>query len=113
METQAVYKTSPKMIEVKMSKCSLFLTEEEILSLLAKNQALWIKAIGRGKAFLRNKTTKKREARGFDRWMLYECFKGNRLIDNSDIVSIENMDVKELREGVIEWLLSRKRGGYI
>lgn len=113
METQAVYKTSPKMIEVKMSKCSLFLTEEEIISLLAKNQALWIKAIGRGKAFLRNKTARKRDVRGFDRWMLYELFKGNRPITDCDITSIENMAVTELREGVIEWLLSKKRGGYI
>ncbi len=113
MEPQTVYTTSPKMIEVKMSKCSLFFTEEEIVSLLAKNKELWIKGIGRGKAFLRNKAARKREALGFDRWMLYELFKGNRPIDDSAISSLENMDVKELREGVIEWLLAKKRGGYI
>jgi hypothetical protein len=113
MEPQTVYKTSPKIIEVRMSKCSLFFTEEEIVSLLTKNKELWIKAIGRGKAFLRNKTARKRESRNCDRWMLYELFKGNRPIDDSAISSLENMDVKELREGVLEWLLSRKRGGYL
>ena len=97
--------------EIKMSKCGLFLTEGEILSLLAKNKELWIKSIDRGKAFLRNKADRRREARGFDRWMLYELFKGKRLLDDNAISSLENMDIKELREGVLEWLLSIKRGG--
>ena len=111
MEIQAVYQARPKMIEVKMPKCSLFFTEEEVISLLAKDQELWRRAIDRGKAFLRNEASRKQESRGFNRWMLYELFKWNRPIDETAIEGVANMDEKELREGVIEILLLKKRGG--
>jgi len=38
------------MIEIKMTKCQLFLTEGEMISLLASNHDIWEKAIARGKA---------------------------------------------------------------
>ena len=66
------------------------------MSLLTKNKELWIKAIGRGKAFLRNKTARKRESRNCDRWMLYELLRGIDLLTIA-ISSLENMDIKELR----------------
>jgi hypothetical protein len=113
METQAVYQARPKMIKIEMPRCSLFLTEQEILALMAKNQELWTRAIGRGKAFLRNEAARKREARGFNRWMLYELFKGNRPIDDTAIEGVANMDEKELREGIIEILLLKKRAEVI
>ncbi|MCR4430642.1 MAG: hypothetical protein NUV45_06445 [Tepidanaerobacteraceae bacterium] len=60
MKQQAICKTGepkPKLIEIKMSRYTLFMTETEFLSLLAKDQELWAKAIGRGKAFTRSETS--------------------------------------------------------
>ena len=48
------------MIELKLTKCTLFLTEQEINSLLAQNPALWEIAIQRGKAILRHEQAKQR-----------------------------------------------------
>ncbi|MDK2879637.1 MAG: hypothetical protein PWR06_2353 [Thermoanaerobacteraceae bacterium] len=113
MKEQAICKAGepkPRLIEIKMSRYTLFMTEAEILSLMAKDQELWAKAIGRGKALLRHETARKREAKGFNRWMLYELFKGNRPIDDTAIEGVANMDEKELREGIIEILLLKKRG---
>lgn len=113
METQAVYQARPKMIEVKMPRYSLFFTEEEILSLLAKEQELWAKAIGRGKALLRNETARKREDRDFNRWEVYELLKGTMPIDDITIQQVERMDVRELREGIIEYLLVKRKAEVI
>ncbi|KPU43016.1 hypothetical protein OXPF_34480 [Oxobacter pfennigii] len=41
-----------------------------------------------------------------DRWGLYELLKSSRDIDAA-IKKIETMDIMELREGVIEYLISR------
>jgi|GEM_PF-1956768 len=43
-----------KMIELKLTKCTLYLTEQELNSLLAQDPALWEAAIRRGKAFKRH-----------------------------------------------------------
>ena len=37
-----------KMIEVKLTKCTLYLTEQEINGLLAQDPVLWEAAIRRG-----------------------------------------------------------------
>ena len=48
------------MIELKLTKCTLFLTEQEINGLLAQNPALWEAAIRRGKAFKRHEQAQQR-----------------------------------------------------
>lgn len=42
-----------KYIEIKMTGCTLFLTEPELSRLLAGNRELWKEALKRGKAFKR------------------------------------------------------------
>lgn len=42
-----------RFIEINMRRCRLFLTESEILFLLAYNESLWCEAIRRGKAINR------------------------------------------------------------
>ena len=48
------------MIELKLTKCLLFLTESELISLLARDPDLWRQAIRRGKW---EKRTRAAEAR--------------------------------------------------
>ncbi|MBT9171746.1 MAG: hypothetical protein DDT21_00115 [Syntrophomonadaceae bacterium] len=38
------------MIEIKLAKCLLLLTEQELQTLLARDQTLWQTALRRGKA---------------------------------------------------------------
>ena len=40
-----------------------------------------------------------------DRWMLYALLKHPELLDNKVIEEVELMDTKELREGILEYLL--------
>lgn len=42
-----------RFIEIKLQKYKIFLTEPEIMSLLAKDEKLWTEALKRGKAFTR------------------------------------------------------------
>jgi hypothetical protein len=49
-----------RMIELKLTKCLLFLTESELISLLARDPDLWRQAIRRGKW---EKRTRAAEAR--------------------------------------------------
>ncbi|MEW6425187.1 MAG: hypothetical protein AB1523_10665 [Bacillota bacterium] len=52
MEEQTPYLAGPKrkkLIAIKMTKTTLFLTESELSRLLAKDPALWREAIRRGK----------------------------------------------------------------
>lgn len=44
-----------KLLELKMTKCTLFLTETEINKLLAQQPKLWETALKRGKGILRNR----------------------------------------------------------
>jgi hypothetical protein len=55
-----------RYIELKLTKCRLFLTEAELISLLAKDQKLWKEGIRRGKHILRwrkEQTRKPKERR--------------------------------------------------
>lgn len=49
------------MIEVKLSRCLVVLTEAELLSLLAHDRDLWARALERGKAVLRARAREARE----------------------------------------------------
>ncbi|MBU4532185.1 MAG: hypothetical protein KJ650_00815 [Firmicutes bacterium] len=51
-----------KLLEIRMSGCVLILGEQELLSLLAQDQALWQAALQRGKAVRRREQTAKRQA---------------------------------------------------
>lgn len=44
-----------------------------------------------------------------NRWNLYEMLKTNEVISNKEISKIENMNPEELREGVIEFILSKNK----
>lgn len=92
-----------EQIIVKLKKCVLVLCENEIMQLPPE---LIAKAIGRGKGYQRAMKSKEYQAHGFDRWELYECLKKNRCIDDTIIGFIEHMDAEELREGLIEYLMS-------
>jgi len=50
-----------KYVEIKLTKCRLFLTEAEIYKLLRSDPLLWREAIGRGKAFMRARRQRERE----------------------------------------------------
>jgi hypothetical protein len=43
------------LIEIKMRRYTLFLTEQEIQGMLVQNPELWKTAIGRGKGILRTR----------------------------------------------------------
>lgn len=43
------------MIEIRLTKCKLFLTEDELISLLAKDAGLWQIALKRGKGISRSR----------------------------------------------------------
>ena len=53
----------PKLIEIKATKCTLFLYENELMEVLP--QELMIKALKRGKAIMRSRKQKEREANKF------------------------------------------------
>ncbi|MBE3585470.1 MAG: hypothetical protein IMW94_04790 [Thermoanaerobacter sp.] len=42
-----------RLIEIRLTRCRLFLTEPELISLLARDPELWKAAIRRGKAIIR------------------------------------------------------------
>lgn len=50
-----------RLIEVSMTKHTLFLTERELAHLLSLNPALWAKAIRRGKFIRRQRAAERRE----------------------------------------------------
>lgn len=50
-------------IEIRMRRCRLFLTEAEIISLLAHNESLWTEALKRGKAFTRTRQASERQVK--------------------------------------------------
>lgn len=50
------------MIEIKLKRQTLMLTEKEIVSLLALNPELWESAIKRGKGVLRYRKDRDRQA---------------------------------------------------
>lgn len=63
-----------QFIEIQLTKCKVFLTEQEFIGLLARDPVLWEDAIRRGKAILRSRVykarsvkTSARETAGIDR----------------------------------------------
>ena len=44
-----------------------------------------------------------------NRWYLYELFKGTRFADDATVEQIEKMSEKELKEGVIEFLIMKRK----
>lgn len=52
-----------KYIEIKLSRCRLFLSEAEIASLLAHDQRLWTEAMKRGKEITRARNAAGRQAK--------------------------------------------------
>lgn len=56
-----------RFIEIRLPKCVLYLTAQEIQSLLKHDMELWKTAIGRGKAFTRAANRKDQEAKKFAR----------------------------------------------
>ncbi|HHY33343.1 MAG TPA: hypothetical protein GX515_10115 [Firmicutes bacterium] len=49
------------MIEVRLPRCVMVLTEAEFLSLLAHDREIWTRALERGKAVLRARVREARE----------------------------------------------------
>lgn len=49
------------MILIKLNKSLLCFTEPELLSLLARDKELWIRALRRGKAVLRRRAEERRK----------------------------------------------------
>ncbi len=52
-----------RMLEIKASRCTLYLTEPELQSLLSRDPDLWREALRRGKAFTRSRQTQERVVR--------------------------------------------------
>lgn len=50
-------------IEIKLSRCRLYMTEAEITSLLAHDQKLWTEALRRGKVFTRARSVANRQVK--------------------------------------------------
>lgn len=102
-------------LEIKVTNSLLVLKENELMQCLALKPDVFESAIKRGKGRIRASSASNRQvksnAQGFDRWQLYELLKGNRNLDETAISWIEGMNSAELREGVIEFLLSRNRNG--
>lgn len=93
-----------KEIVVKLTKCTLVMSESELMGALAAKPELFESAIKRGKGLLRAQTAERRQYQ-VDRWVVYEWLQGNRVPENAASL-IESMCVTELREGVCEYLLT-------
>lgn len=50
-----------RFVEVTLSKCKLFLTEGELISLLAKDPTLWKESLRRGKGITRVRQERERQ----------------------------------------------------
>ncbi|MCL6449558.1 MAG: hypothetical protein K6U04_15725 [Armatimonadetes bacterium] len=55
-----------RLIEIKMSKCVIYLYERELAHLLSLNPELWAASIRRGKAIRRAAVAEKREEVNFN-----------------------------------------------
>jgi len=93
-------------IVIKQSGCVMVLYKNELYQL---PQDILVKALKRGKGLQRIQAVAKREAKDFDRWQLYETLKGNRFVDDDIINTVEVMDIGELREGLLEYLIVKQR----
>lgn len=93
-----------KQLIIPCSRMILVLDENELVNSL-KPETLE-KGLRQGKGYKRACESERRQAH-VDKWQVYEWLKGNRVPENAASL-IETMSIKELREGVIEFLLSRK-----
>ncbi len=93
-----------KQLVIPCSRMILILNEGELIQGL-KPETLE-KGIRQGKAYKRAAECERRQVQ-VDRWQVYEWLKGNKAPENAASI-IETMSVMELREGVIEFLLSRR-----
>lgn len=101
---------SDNQIVVKVNKCTLVLYENELMGALVAKPELFQKAIKRGKSLLRAQDVE-RQKNMLDRWAVFEALRGNPKYLNSEVIhAIETVSTKELREGVIEYILQKQRG---
>jgi hypothetical protein len=56
-----------RLIEIRLTKCRLYLTEQELIGLLARDHELWKAAIKRGKAIIRARRERRRPKCGTGR----------------------------------------------
>jgi len=49
------------MVEIKITKCTMYFTEQELNGMLARNPEMWEIGIGRGKAFKRHQAAMSRQ----------------------------------------------------
>lgn len=95
-----------KEVVIKLTKCTLVLTEPEIMSALAAKPDVFQKAIKRGKGLLRAQNVERKQCQ-VDRWAVFEALNSNPKYLSSDFIhAVESMSVTELREGVCEYLLT-------
>lgn len=95
-----------KELVIKVNKCTLVLTESELMNALAAKPDVFKSAIKRGKGLLRAQNVERRECM-LDRWAVFEALSDNPKYMNSEFIhAVESMSAAELREGVCEYLLT-------
>lgn len=96
-----------KELIIRVNKCVLVLSENELMGALAAKPELFESAIKRGKGLLRAQNVERRQ-NTLDRWAVFEALSGNPKYLNSEVAhAVETINMTELREGVIEFLLTR------
>ena len=87
-----------KYLEIRLTKCRIFLTEQELTGLLSREPSLWAEALKRGKAFTRARTARERESK----------YRGKRRSDMGEVISLNrDIDADELLSRARE-LVERK-----
>lgn len=96
---------SNNLLKIKACKCLLVLSENELLNGLRSD--ILQSALNRGKGYRRAASCERRQ-NCVDRWRLYEWLKGNCISEDAAF-QVDTMNTTELREGVIEFLLMKRR----
>lgn len=52
-----------KFLEIRLTKCRIFLTEQELTGLLSREPSLWAEALKRGKAISRTRAAAERQGK--------------------------------------------------
>lgn len=98
-----------KQLIIPCSRMVLVLDEGDLINGL-KPEALE-RGIRQGKGYKRVATCEKRQVQ-VDRWTVYEMLKQNpKYLTPENIQAVESMGITELREGCIEFLLTKLRKG--
>lgn len=92
---------------IKFPKMVLVLSQKELLDNIPGS--LLETALKRGKGYESVKSVESRQGI-IDRWRLYSMLKGNHITEEA-INAVESMNITELREGVIEYLLMIMHSG--